>query len=95
MVSEDEIAKLVARAEALEKKQLFVKAAECYLKAGMKDKAAGAYEAGYAFKEAEGLYLELNRPEDAERCRKKGSETSTGTWSDEQARFQREWGNPY
>lgn len=95
-MSEEKNSKYVSKAEELEKKQLFVKAAEYYLKAGFKEKAAKAYESGFSFKEAEALYTELGKIDDAKRCREKQKPGSAPvTWGDEQASFQKDWGNPY
>lgn len=89
-----ENSELVARAEKLESKQKFGKAAELYMEAGMKEKAAGAYEKGFDYRRAEKIYDEIGKTEDAERCREKYRK-STETWEDEQKSFQQEFGNPY
>ncbi|MCL6088555.1 MAG: CLH domain-containing protein [Candidatus Marsarchaeota archaeon] len=81
-------AELLAKAQRLEEKKLFVKAAEVYKKIGQEDKAAKAYEDGGAFEEAAGLYEKLGQKEKAEACRKKLEESKNPqTWSDLQADF--------
>ena len=93
---EDEKQRLIMRAGSLEAKQLFVKAAECYLGAGEERKAAEAYEKGCAYGKAIALFSKLGRKEDAERCEKKRDGASTGgSWLDVQAEFQKDAGNPY
>jgi hypothetical protein len=95
-MADEDNAKLVARAEALEKRQNFVKAADTYMQAGMKEKAAEVYEKGCDYSKAAGVYEELGRSEDAERCREKHKKANSyGTWEDEQKNFQQEFGNPY
>lgn len=89
-------AELLAKAQRLEGKKLFVKAAEVYRKIGMNDKAAAALEKGGAFEEAAELFEELGQKEDAARCRKKlEEEKSIPEWSDLQADFQADRGNPF
>ena len=79
---------LLAKAQRLEEKKLYVKAAEVYKKIGQEDKAAKAYEDGGAFEEAAKLFDELGRKEDAARCRKALEESKNPqTWSDLQADF--------
>ncbi|MEM4554873.1 MAG: hypothetical protein QXT25_03430 [Candidatus Anstonellaceae archaeon] len=87
---------LVEKAHRLEKKQLFVKAAEVYLSAGMEKEAAEAYEKGGDFEKALKLFEKLGDAEAAKRCRHKLEESFSGlTWQDLQAEFQKEKGNPY
>jgi len=93
---EDEKQKFVLRASALEKRQLFVKAAELYLQAGEEGKAAGAYEAGCAYDKAIGLFKKMGKEKDIARCEKKRDAASTGgSWLDMQSEFQKDAGNPY
>lgn len=93
-LSDAERAKKLERAAALEKKLLFVKAAEIYLELGMKEEAAAAYEKGGDFSKAEDLFEKLGKTEDAERCKKAREEsTNSKSWLDLQAEFQNE--NPY
>jgi hypothetical protein len=88
--------KAIARAKRLEEKMLFVKAAEAYLSVSMKEEAAKAYERGGAYDKAIELFGALGKKEEAERCRKKRDESSTGkTWMDMQSDFQHDAGNPY
>ena len=95
-MADEDNTKLVARAGALEKRQNFVKAAELYLQANMKEKAAEVYERGCDYLKAAGVYEELGRNEDAERCKEKHKKANAyGTWEDEQKSFQQEFGNPY
>lgn len=90
-----EKAALLARAKRLEGKMLFVKAADAYVTLGMGAEAAAAYEKGSAFDKAAEQFMKLGRKDDAERCRKKRDENSTGsTWQDLQAEFQKDSGNP-
>ena len=79
---------LLAKAQRLEGKQLFVKAAEIYEKLGLKDKAAFALENGGAYEKAAVLYDGLGQKEKAAECRKKAEEEKNPqTWSDLQAEF--------
>ncbi|MEM2138132.1 MAG: hypothetical protein QW568_03525 [Candidatus Anstonellaceae archaeon] len=95
-MEESEKQALVAKAERLEKKMLFVKAADIYLKLEMWERAASAYEKASAFGKAADLFSKLGKNEDAERCRKKRDAAATGqTWQDLQAEFQQDKGNPY
>ena len=92
----DEQAQLLAKAERLEGRKLFVKAAEVYQKVGMNDKAAKAYEDGGAFEPAAALYEKIGQPEAAARCRKALEDSkSQPTWDDLQADFQADRGNPF
>jgi len=95
-MEESEKTALLAKAKRLEEKMLFVKAAEIYLKAEMREEAAFAYEKASAFDKAADLFSKLGKSEDAERCRKKRDAAATGrTWQDLQAEFQQDKGNPY
>lgn len=95
-IPEGERKELAAKAARLEGKQLFVKAAEIYLKLGDSAGAAAAYEKGSDFGKAAALFEKMGKSEDAERCRKKRDEASSGaTWQDVQAEFQQDRGNPY
>lgn len=88
--------KTLAGARALEGKRLFVKAAERYLKIGMEEPAAAAYENGGAFEKAAALFEKLGRNEDVRRCEeKKKAASDTTTWDDLQSEFQQDRGNPY
>ena len=79
---------LLAKAQRLEGKKLFVKAAEIYEKLGMKDKAASALESGGAYEPAALLFDSLGRKEDAARCRKTlEAEKNPKTWDDLQTEF--------
>ncbi|VVB56491.1 Uncharacterised protein [uncultured archaeon] len=79
---------LMAKAQRLEGKKLFVKAAEIYETIGQKDKAALALENGGAYEKAALLFDSLGRKEDAARCRKAAeAEKNPQTWSDLQAEF--------
>jgi uncharacterized protein HemY len=83
---------LLTKAQRLEGKKLFVKAAEVYKKINMNDKAAGALEQGGAYEEAAKLFDELGRKEDAARCRKSLEDAKNPrTWSDLQADFQQDY----
>ncbi len=85
-------AELLAKAQRLEAKKLFVKAAEVYKKIGMNDKAAKAYENGGAFEEAASLFDSLGLKEDAARCRKSLEDSKNPkTWLDLQADFQQDY----
>ncbi len=85
-------AELLAKAQALEGKKLFVKAAGIYEKLGMPDKAANAFESGGAWESAAILYEKLAKPDDAKRCRQKlEEEKSQTTWEDLQANFQTDY----
>gem|GEM_PF-1075879 len=88
---------LAAKAKRLEKKQLFVKAAEIYLKVGDKEKAASAYESACDYKKAEAIFMELGCESDAARCRDKriNSISDGSTWETLQKKYQDEAGNPY
>ena len=95
-MEESERQALAQRAASLEKKQLYVKAAEVYLKAGMGQDAARALETCGAYERAEKLFRELGMAQDADRCAKKRDSVSSGqTWMDLQAEFQQDKGNPY
>jgi hypothetical protein len=95
-MEEAEKQQLVARAQLLEKKQFFVKAAEIYLRAGLEEQAAKAYESGSAYDKAAGLFKKLGKEEDARRCQAKRDAGATGqTWQDLQSEFQQDKGNPY
>jgi hypothetical protein len=90
--------RLLSRAKSLEAKQLFVKAADYYLKAEMGFEAASAYEKAMAYDKAEALFRKLGKNEDAERCREKREKSSSErgkTWQDLQSEFQQDKGNPY
>lgn len=83
---------LLQKAQRLEGKKLFVKAAEIYKKLGQDDKAAKAYEDGGAFEQAAGLYEKSGQPESAARCRKSLEEAKNPkTWSEMQADFQQDY----
>lgn len=87
---------IVEKARHLEGKQLFVKAAEAYLQAQMREEAAKAYESGGALLKAEELFGKIGKAEDAARCKKKREEEiNQPTWADLQAEFQQDRGNPY
>ncbi len=95
-MDEQEKQQLIEKARRLEGKQLFVRAAETYLKIGMDPEAAAAFEKCGAYDKAEGLYKKLGRGKDAERCAKKRGESMSGTtWQDLQSEFQQDKGNPY
>ena len=95
-MEENEKAELAGKAKKLEAKQMYVKAAETYLQAGMREEAARAYETGGAFLKAEELFGKIGKAEDAARCRQKREEAANQpTWSDLQADFQADRGNPY
>lgn len=88
--------KLLARAEKLEAKLLFVKAAEIYLSLSMEQKAAVAFEKGGDYSKAAEIFEKLGFKSDAERCRRlRDSSASATTWYDLQAEFQKDKGNPY
>ena len=85
-------AELLAKAQRLMDKQLFVKAAEIYQKLGMYDKAASAFESGGAWESAAALFDKLGKSDDAKRCRQKlEEEKSQTTWEDLQANFQTDY----
>jgi hypothetical protein len=87
---------LIAKAKRLEERLLYVKAAAVYAGLGMEENEAASYEKGGDFGKAAQLYEKLGKKEDAERCRRKRDEASTGqTWQDVQAEFQQDRGNPY
>lgn len=87
---------LILRAERLEKKGNQIKAAQLYLEAGLKEKAAAAFENGLDYPRAQKLYEELGKAEDAERCKKKNERiNSFGSFEEEQSKFQQDFGNPY
>ncbi len=93
---ENEKQAMLLRAAALEKRQLYVKAAELYLRAGEEGKAAGAYEEGCAYDKAIALFKKMGKEEDIARCGKKRDAASTGgSWLDMQSEFQKDAGNPY
>lgn len=97
-MEETEKQQLVEKAHRLEAKQLFVKAADYYLKVDMGFEAASAYEKAMAFEKAESLFRKLGKNEDAERCkakREKASGEAGRTWQDLQSEFQKDKGNPY
>ncbi|MCX8197526.1 MAG: hypothetical protein N3G80_04420 [Candidatus Micrarchaeota archaeon] len=88
-------ANLMAKAALLEKKQLFIRAAEIYLSCGMEQEAACAYEKGGSFEKAAKIYEKLGKTEEAKRCRLKlEAQLSGQSWQDLQAEFQKEKGNP-
>jgi len=92
----EEKALLVAKAKRLEGKLLYVKAAEVHLLLGDEQSAAADYERGSDFGKAAALFEKMGKKDDAERCRKKRDEASTGqTWQDLQSEFQKDSGNPY
>lgn len=94
-MEESEKQALISRAKKCEGKQLFVKAAEYYIEAGMESEAAFAYEKAAAYLKAEEIYGRLGRAEDAARCKKLREETTNQpTWADLQADFQKDRGNP-
>jgi len=87
---------IILRANSLEKKQLYVKAAELYLQAGEEGKAAKAYETGCAYDKAILLFKKMGKKEDVARCEKKRDAASSGgSWLDLQSEFQKDAGNPY
>ena len=89
---------LVEKAKRLESKQLFVKAADYFLKADMESEAASAYEKAMAYGKAEALFKKLGKAEDAARCkgkREKSSSDAGKSWLDLQSEFQKDKGNPY
>ncbi len=95
-MEDGEKAALAEKAKRLEGRQLYVKAAEAYFEAGMKEEAANAYETGGAYLKAEELYEKIGRPKDAARCKKKREDAANQpTWSDMHAEFQADRGNPY
>ena len=95
-MDDEEKQSLLLRAAVLEKKQLFVKAAEAYLKAGEEGKAAKAYEKGCAYDKAIALFEKMGDSEGAERCRKlRDAASGGGSWLDLQSEFQKDAGNPY
>ncbi|MCX8195341.1 MAG: hypothetical protein N3G22_04530 [Candidatus Micrarchaeota archaeon] len=97
-MEESEKQALIARAAKLESRQLFVKAAEIYIKAGAELEAASAYEKAMAYDKAELLYRKLGKNEEAERCRQKREQArseASKSWLDLQAEFQKDKGNPY
>jgi hypothetical protein len=84
------------KAEKLEMKGKFDKAALLYLEAGFKEKAASAYEKGTYYQKAVDIYAEIGKLEDAERCKGKLKKSNSyETWEDEQHSFQQDQGNPY
>jgi tetratricopeptide (TPR) repeat protein len=92
MASAADSPELLAKAQRLEEKKLYVKAAEVYKKIGMNDKAAKAYEDGGAFEDAAALYEKLGQLDAAARCRKALEEAKNPqTWSDLQADFQADY----
>ena len=92
----EEKEKLIARAQRLEGKMLFVKAADAYIAAGREREAASAFEKGSAFYKACALFKKLGMDADAKRCSEKRDAGSSGrSWQDEQADFQKDAGNPY
>ena len=85
ILSSDE---LLAKAQRLEGKKLFVKAAEIYKTLGKLDLAANALEKGGAYEQAAELYDKLGQKEKAAACRKTlEAEKNPQTWSDLQAEF--------
>ncbi len=95
-MDETEKQTLIEKAQRLEGRQLFVKAAEAYLEIGMEPEAAAAFEKCGAYDKAEALYKKLGLAQDAERCAKKRGESMSGTtWQDLQSEFQQDKGNPY
>jgi len=87
---------LLAKAQRLEKKQLYVKAAEIYAKIGDEEKAAHTYETACDFRKAEALFIKLEKTDDAKRCHKKriGAISDGSTWDDMHKKYQDEAGNP-
>lgn len=95
-MEETEKRELLAKAQRLEGKMLYVKAGDIYLQIGIREKAAAAYENGGAFDKAVMQFEKLGRKEDADRCKSKLDAARSGkTWADEQAEFQQDKGNPY
>ncbi|HIH18460.1 TPA: hypothetical protein HA225_00625 [Candidatus Micrarchaeota archaeon] len=97
-MGDQEIGRLLARAKSLESKQLFVKAADYYIKAGMEYEAAAAFEKAAAYGKAEALFRKLGKDDDAMRCKEKREKSSSDagkTWQDLQSEFQQDKGNPY
>ena len=79
---------LLAKAQRLEGKKLYVKAAAIYEQLKMPKNAALAYESGGAWEQAATIYESLKNIEDAKRCRQKLEESkNSSTWSDLQADF--------
>jgi len=94
-MEESEKQALAARAKKCEGRQLFVKAAEYYLEAGMESEAADAYEKAAAYLKAEEIFDRLGKKEDAARCKKLREDAANQPlWSDLQADFQKDRGNP-
>ena len=91
-ISSSERDALLQKAQRLEGKKLFVKAAEIYQKLGMNDKVAKAYEDGGAFEQAAEFYEKAGQIESAARCRKAAEEAKNPkTWLDLQADFQQDY----
>lgn len=87
---------MIQKAKKYEQKQMYVKAAEIYYAEGMKKEAAGMYEKAGAYLKAEEIYEKLGMKADAERCKKAREDAvNQPTWSDLQADFQADRGNPY
>ena len=87
---------LVAKAELLEKKGKYAKAADYFLKAELPARAAASYEKGCDYKRAQEIYLDAGKEEDAKRCEEKLRKAKKDeSFDDEQSKFQQEFGNPY
>jgi hypothetical protein len=79
---------LLAKAQRLESKKLFLKAASLYQKIGEEEKAAFAFENAGAFEKAAELYKKLGNKEKEEECKKKLEQSKNQqTWADLQAAF--------
>ncbi len=92
----EESVDLVAKAESLERKGKFAKAADYFIKAGFPERAAATYEKGCDYKKAQELYLEAGKSDDAERCGEKLRKSQKyESFEEEQSKFQQDFGNPY